>query len=65
MTIGVFGRPADPEVKTLQRRIVNRGVECRIVDLSRFPEWLALTIGERIGTFGNRRQLLIVPLLMG
>jgi len=46
MKIGIFGAPTDPEVKILKQRIINRGVECLVVDLSRFPRHLSLAFSR-------------------
>ncbi len=44
MKIGVFGSSIDPEVQVLQRRIINRGVECLTFNFSQFPDDLSLAI---------------------
>ena len=44
MKIGVFGSSSDPEVQVLQRRIINRGVECLTFNFSQFPDDSSLAI---------------------
>jgi len=44
ITVGIFGTSEDQEVQTLNTRLLNRGAETRIIDLSKFPKDLPLSI---------------------
>ncbi len=44
INIGIFGPPDDQEVEALRKRLLNRGVKPIVIDLSRFPEALSITI---------------------